>query len=85
MKMLVSRRQLKMRMKERLRVGQHVKPEVYDYVDKYLELCLARLMVGLVRAINSDETKRRIDNTHVDAAIAEIYVTEIMEGIENER
>lgn len=85
MKMLVSRRQLKMRMKERLRVGQHVKPEVYDYVDKYLELCLARLMVGLVRAINNDETKRRIDNTHVDAAIAEIYVTEIMEGIENER
>ena len=85
MKMLVSRRQLKMRMKERLRVGQHVKPEVYDYVDKYLELCLARLMVGLVRAINNDETKRRIDNTHVDAAIAEIYVTEIIEGIENER
>ena len=83
--MLVSRRQLKMRMKEKLRTGQHIKPEVYDYVDKYLELCLARLMVGLVRAINNDENKRRIDNTHVDAAIAEIYVTEIIEGIENER
>jgi hypothetical protein len=31
-------------MKERLRVGQHIKPEVYDYVDRYLELCLTRLM-----------------------------------------
>jgi len=84
MKMLVSRRQLKMRMKERLRVGQHIKPEVYDYVDRYLELCLTRLIVGLVKAINEDESKRRIDNTHVDAAIAELYVTEIMERIENE-
>jgi len=82
--MLVSRRQLKMRMKERLRVGQHIKPEVYDYVDRYLELCLTRLIVGLVKAINEDESKRRIDNTHVDAAIAELYVTEIMERIENE-
>ena len=82
--MLVSRRQLKMRMKERLRVGQHIKPEVYDYVDRYLELCLTRLMVGLVKAINEDESKRRIDNTHVDTAIAELYVTEIMERIENE-
>jgi hypothetical protein len=71
-------------MKERLRVGQHIKPEVYDYVDRYLELCLTRLIVGLVKAINEDESKRRIDNTHVDAAIAELYVTEIMERIENE-
>lgn len=85
MKMLVSRRQLKMRMKERLRVGQHIKPEVYDYVDRYLELCLTRLMVGLVKAINEDESKRRIDNTHVDAAIAQIYITELLGEMENDR
>ena len=83
--MLVSRRQLKMRMKERLRVGQHIKPEVYDYIDRYLELYFTKLMVGIVRAINNDESKRRIDNTHVDAAIAELYITELLGEMENDR
>ena len=77
--MLVSKRQLKKKIKDRLRVGQHIKPEVYDYVDRYLELCLTRLITGIIRALNNDETKRRIDNTHVDAAIVEIYITQIME------
>ena len=74
-----------MKIKDRLRVGQHIKPEVYDYVDMYLELCLTRLISGIIRALNDDETKKRIDNTHVDAAIAGLYITEIIGEMENDR
>ena len=72
--MLVSKRKLKLILKSKLRVGQHIKPNVYEHMDRFLGANLDLLITYIIRSFNDDDKKRRIDETHVNAAVAEIYI-----------